>query len=396
MKLSELIEEKMKEIRNLKIKLEKLESEIEKVKGPYPPIWSGNIKELGKFIEDLEKWVKNPQIKRARDLIEELKKQGKDTRSFSSLSEDYLIKNLDALEKVCMLVSKIENDSLKINIAKRVLNEIQEEKYLENLLRTLSEYCDSFKKFEEMEAENEFLKVVKEDQMAFLVNVEDLSLTKIDNAKRTLRKAYGAVELLAGSSISIQAYIETYKNLKSVDKVWNLANSIRELLGVSIQVEKEVGEPFKEILDYLNERKQCMSKNSLEEIYDCLKRNADKINQWKDKIKKVVEEESNKIKILAEFAELQNNIEQILEELKGNLEVFNVDKAYLFYIKLQEIKDKAMKILEGRISENERKIIENMQKADELIDEMGDSFWEGIKSLRNKRLIKIIVEKRKL
>jgi bacterioferritin (cytochrome b1) len=396
MKLSELIEEKMKEIRNLKIKLEKLENEIEKVKGQYPPIWSGNIKELGKFIEDLEKWVKNPQIKRARDLIEELKKQGKDTRSFSSLSEDYLIKNLDALEKVCTLVSKIENDSLKINIAKRVLNEIQEEKYLENLLRTLSEYCDSFKKFEEMKAENEFLKVVKEDQIAFLVNVEDLSLTKIDNAKRTLRKAYGAVELLAGSSISIQAYIETYKNLKSVDKVWNLANSIRELLGVSIQIEKEVGEPFKEILDYLNERKQCMSKNSLEEIYDCLKRNADKINQWKDKIKKVVEEESNKIKILAEFAELQNNIEQILEELKGSLEGFNVDKAYLFYIKLQEIKDKAIKILEGRISENERKIIENMQKADELIDEMGDSFWEGIKSLRNKRLIKIIVEKRKL
>lgn len=30
---------------------------------------------------------------------------------------------------------------------------------------------------------------------------------------------------------------------------------------------------------------------------------------------------------------------------------------------------------------------------DMLVDKMGDKFWEAVKSLRNKRLIKIIIER---
>jgi hypothetical protein len=393
MELSELIEKKKRELQDLIVKLERLRSESEKVKEKFPPLWSGNIRELHKFVSDLEKWVRNPQVKRARDLIEELKKQGQDTRSFSGLAEEYLVNNLDVLEEAVTFVSKIENDLLKANAAKKILNEIQEEKDIRSLLQAIGNYWDTSKKFGEIKAENDFMAAVKEDLTASLIKTEDFSLAQIITAKSTLERASRAVELLAESPVSIQAYVETYKNLKSVDKVWDFANNIRGFLMISIQSEGEIDGPFKGISDYLNERAQCMNENSLEKIHDCLKENSNKINQWKSEVKRAVEEEGRKIKLLAEFAKLGNNIDQILVDLISGLEAFNIDNAYLLYLRLQEIKDKAIKELEDKTSKNERRIIENMQKADELVDEMGDSFWEAIKSLRNKNLIRILIER---
>jgi tetratricopeptide (TPR) repeat protein len=391
MELSQLIRNKKEEAQNLKKRLEKIESDLEKVNEKFPPRWSGNIRELNKFVEDLEKWIRNPQLKRARDLIEELKRQGEDERSFSGLSEDYLVNNLNVLEKAVTLVSKIENAQLKVNSAKKILNEIQEEKNIGNLLDALNKYWESFKKFEEMKAPNDLLMTVKKDLTDSLVKIEDYS--RINTAQNILEKASNALNLLAGIPVSIQAYVETYKNSKSVDKVWDLANEIRKLLRTHIECKTEIGEPFVGILNYLNKRNECMNKNSLEEIHDCLKENVTEINKWKDGVKKVIEEEYNKIKRLVEFAGLQSNIDQILRDLVRNLETFNIDNANLLYQKLNEIRSRAMETLKGKISDNERRIIENMQRADELVDEMGDSFWESIKSLRNKKLIKIVIER---
>ncbi|MEM4201561.1 MAG: hypothetical protein QXR91_08445 [Nitrososphaerales archaeon] len=393
MELSSLINEKKRELQDLKIKLERLQSESGKVKEKFPPIWSGDVKELTKFVSELEKWVRNPQVKRARDLIDQLKRTVKDTRSFIGLGEDYLIKTLDALETAVSLTLRIENESLKTSIVKKILNEIQEEKDIKSLLQIVNNYLNSFRKFEETKVENEFLVSVKEDLMKSLTKIEDFSTTQITIAENTFNKATRAVELLSGSTVSINAYRETYKNLNSVDKVWEYANNIRKLLTISIQCKSEISEPFKEILDLMNERMQCIGKNSLEEIYKCLEENTTKMNKWKDQVKRTLEEESRKVKVLMEFAELKNNIDEILTDLISNLEVFNIDNAYLSYRRLQEIKDEAMKVLEGKISKDERKIIENIQEANELVDEMGDSFWEAIKSLRNKGLIKIIVER---
>jgi tetratricopeptide (TPR) repeat protein len=393
MELSQLIKNKMEEVQNLKKRLEKIESDLEKVNEKFPPRWSGNIRELNKFVDDLEKWIRNPQLKRARDLIEKLKMQGNDERSFSGLSEDYLVNNLNALERAVEFVSKIENVQLKVNSAKKILNEIQEEKSIENLLDALNKYWESFKRFEETKAPNDFLIAVKKDLTDSLVKIDDPSPSRINSAQNTLEKASSAINLLAGLPVSVQAYIETYKNSKSVDTVWNYADGIRKLLRTRIECKTEVGEPFTGILDYLNRRNECMNKNSLEEIYNCLKENITEINKWKDEVKKVVGVECNKIKHLADFAGLQSNIDQISGDLVRNLETFNIDNAYSLYQKLQEIRSRAIEMLGDKISDNERRIIENMQKADELVDEMGESFWENVKSLRNKRLIKIVIER---
>lgn len=393
MKLSSLIDEKKRELQSLKIKLEWLKGECEKVKERFPPLWSGDVKELTKFVSELEKWIRNPQVKRARDLIEDLKKIVKDTRSFTGLGEDYLLKILDTLEEASLLTFKIENASLKASVAKKILNEIQEEKDIKNLLQTINNYWVEFKKFEEMKAENEFLISVKEDLMDFLTKTEDFSLDKINIANNMFDKAKTAVKLLSGSGISISAYKETYKNLNSIDKVMEVADNIRKLLAMFIQCKGEIDEPFKEVLNLMSKRIQCISKNSLEEIHEALKENNNEINQWKGNVKRILEEEGRKVKVLAEFAELNNNIDEILAKIINNLESLNIDNAYSNYQRLLEIKNNAIKKLEGKISEDERKIIENIQEANKLVDEMGDNFWEAIKSLRKKRLIRIIIER---
>jgi hypothetical protein len=392
MELPKLIEEKRKEVQDLEVKLEKVRGDLEKVKEKFPPIWSGNIKELNKFITDLEKWIKNPQLKRVRDLIENLKQQTKDSRSFTGLSEEYLISSLDSLESIVTQIAEIENDSLRANAVKKILDTIYEEKDFKDLLQTIHEYWIAFQTFKKTKVDNEFADAVKNDLEAPLIEPKEFSTEQITSALGILEKASRALELLARSGVTIQAYKETYMNSKSVDKVWEYADNIRNLLRRTFQQTKEIGEPFKEISDLLGQRTRCISGNSLNEINEKLKENDIKIDQWKKQAQEIFEEEYNKIKTLVEFAELENNVDQLFAHFIANLEALNLDDSYEDYEKLQEIKHRAIKLLEGKISEHERNIIENMGKANELVDEMGDVFWEAVKSLRDKQLIKIKLE----
>jgi len=392
MELPKLIEEKRKEIQDLNGKLERLIGDLEKVKEKFPPIWSGNLKELSKFVGELEKWIRNPQLKRARDLIENLKQPAKDSRSFTGLSEEYLILSLDSLENAVTSLAEVKNDSLKANASKKILDTIHEEKDFKDLLQTIHEYWLSFRRFEETKAENEFMRAAKEDLTVSLIAPREFSIEPISNATGTLEKASRALELLDGSGVTVQAYTKTYRDLRSVDKVWEYADNIRNLLGRTFQQTKEVSEPFKEVSELLSQRTQCLSANSLSEIYERLKENDNKITQWIEQAKKTFREEYSKIKTLVEFAELEK-VDELYARFIQNLEALNLDDSYEDYKKLQEVEERAIKLLEDKISKNERIIIENMGKANDLAEEMGDTFWQAVKSLRDKQLIRIRVER---
>jgi ABC-type transporter Mla subunit MlaD len=393
MELDKIIEAKRKEAQELKTRLEGLKNALDKVKEKFPPVWTETIRDLDKFVAELERWVRNPQVKRARDLLENLKQNAKDTRSFAGLSEDYLVKSLVSLEKATELIGQIMNEQLRLNITKRVLDLIHEEKDVVTILNASAGYSGQFKQFEESKVENDFLKVVKDDLTVSLVKVDAFSLAQISAAQKTIERARGTLQLLSGTGVNMQAYLRTYENLRSVDKVWKIADKIRDLLRRTFQLPTEPGEPFKTIAEILSQRQLCMTKNSLEDIHGALTENTKQIDKWMEEARKTFKDEFKRIRTLADFAELGSKVDELSTGFVKNLEAVNLAACAEDYKKLHDIKHRAIQVLEGKISEEEREIIEQMERANELAEEMGDRFWEAVKSLKSKQLVKIKVER---
>jgi len=393
MELAKFLENKAKEVENLKGKLSEFVRNLESMKGKSPPRWSGDVKDLNKFVQELDEWIKSPKVKRAKDLIEELKKYANDHRSFKGLGEDYFIKILDDLERAVRVLSKIENKQLKENASMKILDKLQEEEEFSTVLQNIENYWKSFNEFEKEKMRNEFLKVVKEELIVSLAKSNTFSLEEIRNAKKTLKKASDAVELLVKCGISAQSYIKAYETSKSVDKIWEETASVRRLLeDTNIQFSDEVEDPFREIKEILDLRDEVIKKDNLFEIKNSLEDVKKRINDWREKIKKTFTEEYYKTKSLVEFAELENKLEEILNKFEEKLmESSNVSEIYAPYRELLKIKSDAINKLEDQFSEAERKIIENIHKADELVDQMGDEFWNALKNLRRKGLIKITI-----
>jgi hypothetical protein len=395
MELAKLIEGKKEEVQGLEQRLRRLKGDLEATKEKYPPLWSGRVKDLSKFTADLEEWLKSPKVKRARDLIEELKKEARDNRSFKGLSEDYLMDVMTNLEDGTALLSQIENDSLRAKAAKRILDTLQDQVDIGGLVSTIQNYFNSFREFVATEVQDGFSKAVKRDLLASLSEPEHFSTDQVVEAKGVLEKASKAVQLLSGSGIGIKAYIGAYKNLKSVDSVWEYADRIRELLiATNFRFAPQVGEPFREIIGILDQRAKSIANEDLIEIWKGLEEVRTNVEKWKSRVRASFEQEHGKAQALAGFAKLENGLQGLLEEFTEKLEhSLSIEEICQIYQRLQEIKRNAMAALEGKVSENERRIIENMDRADELAEEMGNDFWRALKSLRSQRLIKVTIKR---
>ncbi|MCD6318076.1 hypothetical protein J7M02_03295 [Candidatus Aerophobetes bacterium] len=393
MEFAKFLKDKRTEIENLGAKLTELKGRLIEEKSP--PRWSGDVRELSKFVTELEEWIKSPQVKRSRELIEKLKEYANDNRSFKGLGEGYLITILESLEKVNAVILKIEDNSLKANASMAVLDKLQREENFEDLIKNIINYWESFKKFEKKAVQNEFLKIVKKDMVTSLVEHTEFSIEQVTEAESTLEKASNAFELLTNFGISPQAYIKTYKSSKSVNEVWAKADDIRRLLGdTNFQITKEVEEPFGEMKNILELRETYIKKENLTEISSGLEKIKEKIKEWRERVERKFNDEYCKTKILAEFAKLGDEIGNLSEEFKKKVRTsFDVNEIYTPYKKLREVKYEATKKLERQFSEDERKIIENLETADELVESMGKNFWVALKSLREKQLIKIAIRR---
>jgi hypothetical protein len=395
MELPELIESKRQELEHITDTLSVLEGELEGACADFPPRWNKDVTELDKFIQELSEWIKDPKVKRAKEIIGTLKKPASDKRSFQGLDKDYLIGVLDALEDAVKILSSISDDLLKANVSKKVLDGLQEEQDITELVREAEDYCISFKDVEQIDTTNDFTKCVKDQELKLLAQSAEFSLENIQNAKNNLAKATSAFELLNGSGVNAQAYIKTYEILKSVDTVWQEANEIRRCLGKTLfKIVGNLSEPFGEMTNILKQRKKSLNKGTLEEIISGLTQVEERINQWKNKVEKRCNEEYQKTKELIEFSEMKVDVDGLYESFGAIFFDFSdVNLLYTPYKEFREIQRKAISKLEKQFSESERKIIENIDRADDLAESMGEDFWSALKSLRVKQLIRIAIRR---
>lgn len=395
MEFSKLAEEKGTELDNMHLKLNSLEKQLQGEKERFPPRWSKDVKELEKWVNELEVWIKNPQINRSKELIDILKKLASDKRSFKGLVEDYLIGVLETLENGVRLLSETSIDSLKANIAQKILNKLQEEEDIIGLVRDVKTYLKGIGDFEALETNNEFIGTVKNEELKNLSTPTDLSLEQIERAKATLKKALSAFELLSGYGIGIKAYNQTYKAVKNVDLIWQEASNMRVMLSnTEYTIIGKLEDPFGEIKEIMNRRALSLKGNTLTEISLGLSKVEEQLRKWKAEIMAFFDSEYRRTKALAEFAKIGESLGQLLEDFQRLLaESSDVNIIYKPYQKLQVTKRRAMKKLESQFSEYERRIIENMEGADKLVEIMGENFWDALKDLREKQLIQIVIER---
>lgn len=395
MELSKLVEEKEIELDSLHSKIYQLDKQLKGINEKFPPRWSKDVKELTKYVKEIEDWIKNPKVKRTRELIDVLRKLVSDKRSFKGLEEDYLISVLEALENVAILLTETSRKSLRANTAQKILDRLQEEEDIIELIQEMKEYFKGIEDFETIETNNDFVKTVKDEELERLSTLVDFSLGQIEKEKATLIKASSAFELLVNSGIGANAYIQSYKASKSVDVIWQETNNIRELLNdTDYQVSGKIEDPFGRITEVISQRALSIKGNTLTDISLKLRLVKEQLDDWRKRISEVFNREYRRTKALAEFARISEGLDQLFEDFQVILgESSDANIIYGPYKKLQETKRKATRKLERQFSEDERRIIENLESVDELVESMGDTFWFSLKNLRAKQLIQIVIKR---
>jgi hypothetical protein len=395
MELAKLLEAKKTELEQLKQSLSALQTDLKTVKGEYPPRWNGNAKELSKFITDLREWVKNPKLKRAREIIDLLKENANDKRSLKGLGDDYLVGVLPSLEDIAQFLPTIENEALRASASAKILDSLQGEEGLDIIIRDAKKYCLRFSSFEGRQTENQFLETIRGELVASLARTADFSVEAVQKAENALKKAASATDLLKGSGIQTEAYMRTYTDVKSVDAIWDKADRIRKLLsGTSIASAEDLGEPFAHMVDIIKRRNECINCESLTQIHDCLETIDTEMWGWKDEVRNEFNAQYQRTKALLEFAKVDSNVDELLTDFTKKLEEFSdLGTIYSPYRHMMETKNEATKSLEREFSEMERNVIENLDNADALVLSMGDDFWAAIRSLRQKGLIKVVLRR---
>lgn len=390
-----ILEEKGTELESMHSKLRLLEEQLQGKNEKFPPRWSKDVKELEKWVNELEVWIKNPKINRAKELIDTLRKLASDKRSLKGLGEDYLIGGLEALEGAKALLSQISRKLLKANIAQRILDKIHEEEDIIGLVRDTEIYVKGIRDFEAIETDNDFVGNVKNEELERLSTPPDFSPGQIEKAKATLKKASSAFVLLSDSGISVEAYNKAYAAFKDVELIWQEANKIKGLLSsTKYSIVGKFEDPFGEIVGIMSRRELSLKRDALTDIRLDLSEVEEQIKEWKARIAVSFNIEYRRTKALAEFAKIGERLDQLLEDFQRLLaESTDANIIYKPYQKLQKTKRRAMKKLESQFSENERRIIENIESADTLVDSMGASFWNALKDLRKKQLIRVIIER---
>lgn len=395
MEIGKLIEDKTTEIRELRQKLESVESEIERTQGQFPPLWSNDVRELGKFVEDIEEWIRSPKLKRSRQLVDTLKKQASDKRNLGGLPEEYLLDIAKVLESGVDCVLKIENGKLRSGAAKRLLSALLEQAEIADLATRISEYSASFSQLASAVPDNAFSEVVTKSWLESLAETDDFSEDEVDNASKDIMKASGVLNLLSQSGIPAQAYVRAYSKLRSTGEVWTVANRIRELLtSTGLKVSQKLVSPFDGATAIIAAREKALARSSLVDVEKDLTQVERDLMTFSQNLRQHFGRELEKATRLAEFAQIDAERLSAYDELVGGMDIcLDIDKIYGEYEKIEHTKREALQALEGKMPEQERRVIESMDRADEILDEMEDDFWVALRSLREKRLIKIVVQR---
>jgi len=387
---------------------EKLKQETSKLSS-HPPLWNEEIQNLKNFTTELREWLDDPKLKEVKDIIREFQGICDDKRKFQfDENKSYYISILDILTQGKEILSNIDNDDIKKEGARVILDQVFQQNEGEKLkvkIKKIREFWDEFnEKIINFDTEDDIF--IKEMKNECIVNLHKSLKTgfnsdEIKNAHLEIGKAKNSRKLL--KEIDSNAFLSEYEKNKDIDGIWNISDEIRKKLdstnintaGVPKDTKRKI---FNELLSYINSRDDELKEENLTKIEAKLDELFGKLKSWGNKVNRFIDDDIKQLNSwLTAIKNSRSNSERIQEmtlkitDLRQkfnplrfeNFKDIRTKELYDIFEEYYALKKDIEDFFKDLLSEDARKVLDNLSNLDKIREEIGDNFWKATKELCN-------------
>lgn len=373
----------------------------------HPPLWSGEIQDLENFTTELREWVDEPKLKEVKDITREFQGICDDKRKFQfGENKSYYISILDVLIQGKEILSNINNDNIKKEAARVILDQVFQQNEVGELeieINKIKEFGDEFnEKITNFDAGNDdFIEEVKNESIENLIKTlkTDFNSDEITEIHIKIEKAKKSRKLI--KEIGSDAFLSSYKKNRDIDNIWDISDEIRKGLdstnvdtsSISKDIQTKI---FSELINYINSRSDALKEPTLTRIKEKLDDLFGKLSNWSHKVNNFIDEDivqldtwsmaiekskadSKKIQeITAKIADLRQKLNTLkFDEIKDLKTKGLYDAFEEYYAITGNIED----FFKDLLNENARRILDNLSNLGKIKDELGDDFWKSTKEL---------------
>lgn len=391
------------QLNDLKEKLKEEASEL----GAHPPLWNGEIMDLRNFITELREWLDEPRLKEAKDIIREFQGICPDNRKFRyGENKGYYISILSILTEGKEIVNAINSDTIKKEAARAILDQVfqqNEEGALEVETKRIREFWDEFnEKIINFDMGNDiFIKKVKNECIKNLHTSLKTSFNsdKIKNVYLEIEKAKKSRKLL--KEIDSNAFLGEYERNKDIDEIWNISDEIRKILDSTNIDVADVPEDtrrkiFNELLGHINNRDETLNEVNLTKIKGKLSDLFGKLRSWSNKVNRFIYDDLKQLDswlaaitnsrsnskrnqdMAVKITDLRRRFNSLRFEEVKEIRTSELYDTFEEYYKLEKDIEN---VFEDLLSEDARRVLDNLSNLEKIRDKMGDNFWKATKEL---------------
>lgn len=391
----------------LNILKNKVESENNTMLEVRPPMWSGDVSDLENFSNELQEWLDEPKLKQVKDTIKEFQIICGDKRKFQfDADKNYYISILDILIRGKDVLGDLNYDNFKKEGLRALLDQVlqqNDKNDLEIKVNGIEEFWEEFTDniIDFDTGNDDFIDKVKSDATQNLIESikSGFNSDEISDEYQKIVKAKNSRELL--KEIDSNAFLSEYDEKKDVDWIWNISGHIWKILddtdintvGIPEDTRRKI---FSDLLNYVKSRDDALKKSGLTKIEEKLKITLVYFEMWCKKINRFIEDDVKQLDSwLFAIENTENNPEKNqdiivkISELKQKFNTLTFDnindleskELYDAFEEYYEVMKDINKLFKTLLSEDARKILDNLSKLDGIKNDLGDNFWSAAKEL---------------
>ncbi len=377
--------------------------------GVHPPLWSGDIKDLEKFANELQEWLDEPKLKEVKDIIKEFQGICNDKRKFQfDANKGYYISLGKILPYGKNILYEIDNDIIKKRASQAILNEVFQQKGENELkaeINKIKEFWDLFnEKIINFDTKKDsFIENVKNEYSENVIKSlkNGFNNEEITNGYLKMEKARRSRESL--KEIDSNVFLGEYEITKDIDSIWNVSEEIRRNLdhtNVNITgiAKGSLRKIFSELLNYIKNRNTALKEKNLSAVKKELEGISENLNKWSVKVNKFIDDDITQLGSWISAIESSKGDLQEIDQMTTEIQVLIQKFDSLKFDEIKQIKTKELYdtfeeyyLLKGKIddffrnllSEDARKILENLTNLQKIKSEMDEKFWVSVEELCN-------------
>ncbi len=214
-----------------------------------------------------------------------------------------------------------------------------------------------------------------------------------------IEKAKKSRKLL--KEIDPNTFLSEYEKNKDIDGIWNISNEIRKKLDstnintVSIP-EDTKREIFNELLGYTNSKDEALNETNLTKIKGKLDDLFEKLKSWGNKVNRFIDDDIKQLDSWLTAIKNSGSIAKRIQDMtvkttelrrKFNSLRFNdvkdvrLKELYDTFEEYYKLKKDIEDFFEDLLSEDAKRILNNLPNLEKIRYEMGNDFWEATKEL---------------